>query len=402
MTATKLETIFKRLTHILESVYKGDDQQSIREHIAADCIRHQMNAFCDHYDIPSGPKRFEQCFNKMTHTDFQSLETHCSYFATMMLAPIIVAKKITQNTLLQEKALAYIDKKLQADNFKWIKRYDSTRGASFKTYINHYINCRIIDFLRAKTEFEDISEQDYPSLYDQNNTDDADISLPQTDPAKLLDQEKLTIIVNGILQTKTESSEGNATGNMRYRLSNALQLTQREIAFLRALYHDDLNINQVRQLPGINLSVTQAYQLHNELIERITTAMRKSGILDELRDILSQKPEILEIFFGITPVKIGVDQILYLKKTDQPFTSCHAKRSNGTVAEGIIKESYTKLTKRFQSYFVPVNSLVSIAYNHIDEISKCILSPKKYCAKLMNFDGDFVIADRYFKKYFKK
>lgn len=410
MNKKRLVTLLNNLDSLLATVYEGRNLEATRRQIASECIHSQLIQFCELYQIPASADQLEQCIVKITAAEMDILENHCLYFGSMEIAPIIVAKRIKNNLLLQEKAICYIDRKLQMNNFKWIAHYDSNRGASFKTYITQYMHTRIIDFLKSEQKSDLIIDDNYDHLEssaieNQNHTGtwSNNPQTPYNDPANHLDQQHTTTVINEILQVDRlmNIDDRLKSNNKRGKLRHKLKLTQQEIAFLKALYVDDLNINQVRKLPGMDMSITQAYQFHDKLIEHITTAIREAGLLQELRDITVNETEKLEIFSHGESFKIAIDQVFYLQQATKNSTSCHVKQQNGEAKEGIIAESFSRLKKRLHSYFIPTDSKTLIAHMYIDTVYK-LPQGSKFCAKLRNFEKTFIISKSYFKKYFEK
>lgn len=363
---------------------------SLCQKLAAEYIENELKKFC-----PGNIDEKCECLKKLTYEDMQVIEQYCLFYGCEEIVFYLVNKKIPYDALLKEEAIIYVQERLLKDNCRRIASYDSSQSATFKTHIWNVINNLVIDFVRKN--FREARQ------VFRHETDDFDIpSSENMDVEQELIETNITDqqfkgLVKEILSnhsSKDDQEYFSKNDNIRRRLRRNLNLTAKERVFLRTLFLEELNINQVRVMPGFNMGQNEAYKWYRDIMQRLTDAFRAAGLFDELHDLLREHLVKLEVDFEGELENIEIKNILYIKKHNTKSTCCHAKRQN-IVSQGHIYKSYQELKKQYPHYFTTVRPNVSVSDDYIEDIQSSSKKNKPCFIKMKYCDVVFEVTPRY-------
>ncbi|MFT7560812.1 MAG: DNA-directed RNA polymerase specialized sigma24 family protein [Flavobacteriales bacterium] len=386
---------------LLKLSYPGSDRVEIRKSIAEHYILNELANLSHHTVNISAGNTLEKLCTMLSAEKSDLLVIRCRYYACTELVYFLVSRQTSKDTLLREEGVSYVLDHLYANDFKRIKSFDHRKSATFTTYASKIINNLLIDFYRRKGVESRIFKDPSGSSEGSDGSYSTEQELESTRPSQAISAENeinstlIKSLADTILQPTDRTQKHEvSTCSRRQILQQTLNLSARERLFLRALCYDDLNINQIRVLPGFIMTVNEAYQFYQHIIEKVTDALKKSDMFDDIQDLLVDTVEHLEIIFDGVPVKIRITDVLYFKKCKDETVTCHA-RPRGVLQEGHVKQRFKRLKKNFFRHFTPISTDIIVANRHIEKI---LCTKGAYNMKLKGLPQLFEISKRHIKK----
>lgn len=387
---SRLQYIETTLEDLLCISYSGEANQPTRSALSAHYIRNELSSFFSKPEISLTAEDCSDMLSGLAPSQWDDLEVNCFFYASEELASYLVGRQLKYSDLLKEEACLYIHDHLYRNDFKRIRRYDKNSSAKFSTYMWRVISNLIIDFSRKKSLETELVD---------TNIDFEDVlasTEEQESQASVLDELNLQRLVETILETDENDSQMPERNSARRRLRECLELTAKERVFLRALCQSNLNINQVRMVPGFKMEKNEAYQFYQNIFNRIARAFKQAGIYHEWQKILMGDIEKIDVIYSGNKITTPVTEVFYIKQETQDKTSCCAK-PRGRPEEGIIEASYKTLKKRFEQYFTSIQADVMVANLYVEDVFEKHTEKESTYVRLRYLNREFQVGTRYQK-----
>ena len=347
-------------------------------------------------------------FNQFSHLSL--------YFASEELIFLLATAKIRDDVLLKEEAILYVQERLYRDNFRRISAYDSQKNASFNTYIHNVISNLIIDFCRKsqrddakKRYIDEYSFSEY-GVSEQELSESSDLNSPEMDD--IIDQQKMSHIVHALMESDSENTVLELN-NFRQKIRENLNLSAKDRVFLKALYQYDMKINDVRKLPGMNMSTNEAYRYYHEIMLRISRTFRRAGIFRDMRLIFNEVLPTLTVRMeskevdgpsevnSLSEMEKVITDLLYFTYHNIHQSKCYIMIDN-ELREGWLEGSVKELHKQYQYFTSMLSSKVSVTDDQVDDIIIEEGRLKQVYVKLCYITEPFKVAKPYIQIILEK
>ena len=400
---SRIELLFSNIESILSARYSGDKQSVFRETLATSYIASALS--CATASAPSAKDKdsVSNVLAELAEEQYDRVENQSLYFATEELVYVIVGHKIKHDAIKKEEGILYIQDRLQRDDFRRVASFDPQASASYKTYITHVINNLLIDFVRMWQRQSQLLSNEAGLAY----AEDLDVAERTDSPfeqaTQTMDQLRTDEQIDEFIKVFLEQPDPDAIiekNDVRQRLRETVSLTAKEKVFLRALFQYEMNINQVRQLPGFNYSVNEAYSYYNNIIEKIAVAFRKAGVFHELRDIFSPLVPKIKVREGAEELTKYVTDVVYLQKVAQDKTHCFLV-DNDDVAQFEILDSIKAVQKQFKFYMSVISANTVVGDDHVEKVIKTE-TPFSVSVRLFRVSESFKVGKSYLEQILRK
>jgi hypothetical protein len=294
----------------------------------------------------------------LTSDQIASIRNRCLFYGCDDLIALLVHKRIRSDAIAREEAVLYIQDRLQRDDFRRICNFSADRGATFVTYMWQVVSNLLLDFLRAQGKRA--TEVVHDRMTSTENVSASDGIDPQSEVAAeaTFESRQLHEMLTDLM---AERGAGiGAQHPFREKLRPHLKLSSKEKLFLKAMFQYDMSINEIRALPGFEMSVNEAYRFYYRIIEQLLVSFKNAGLIDGLRVQVSSTAPRIEILVEGIEATIALTAIYYFEQLNRRSTGCHADWQ-GTVSVGVIGESFAKLSKRFAAFFTPISTTIAMS-----------------------------------------
>jgi len=299
----------------------------------------------------------------LTLADIAVIRHRCLFYGCDDLIALLVGKRIRTDAIAREEAVLYIQDRLQRDDFRRIRSFQTDRGASFVTYMWQVVNNLLLDFLRARsklpTKLESIESESHDDSVQQAVDSDTAHGLG-TAASTVETLHEAQQLHEMLVELMAESDATGVLQPIREQLRPHLKLSSKERVFLKAMFQYDLTINEIRELPGFAMSVNEAYRFYYRIMEQLLDSFKNAGILDSMRSLVSAAAPRVSLSANGNMVTVPATGIYYLEQFDRASTRCHIDWQGATVL-GTIHESFSKLSKRLAAYFSPIDATTAVA-----------------------------------------
>ena len=341
-------------------------------------LLHELRRVRPDVSVVRSPTALLEQLQRLNADELRAVRLRSLYYATHDLVTMLAHRKIRRDAVAREEAVLYVHDRLQRDDFHRIDNFDPAHGASFKTYMWQVVSRLIIDFLRSRGPRDEANSASVDNLRDHEESPERELSDAQ--------------LRESIAALFAEGAPAIATRNaLRDRLRAHLDLTSTERLFLKAVFQHDLSIDEVRRLPGFEMSNAEAWRFYYRLLERLLNCFKEAEALEALRSLAISEEPCLEVAIGDEVAKIEVTRIRYVKQLAADTTSCHAEW-RGRLVRGIIGESLTRLKKKLAPWFTPVNATTLIADAQLRDMHELWRSETAVPVRIPGLDETFVIG----------
>ncbi len=287
----------------------------------------------------------------MPDAEMKVVASRALYYACHDLVVLLAHKYVKGDLIAREEAVLYVQDRLQRDDFRRIRGFDAQHGAMFRTYIWRVVSHLLIDFVRARHRLADTQQQSAEAAREAE-----ELSEPVTE-AFVADQQ-LNEVLSAVLQ---ETSSAVATlGSLRDRLRGHLDLSSTERLFLKAMFCHDMSVEEVRELPGFEMTRGEAWRFYYRLMDRLLDAFKDAGVLPLLRTLIDEREPSLDVVIEREPTAAPIGNVSCLRQRDGRSSWCHLVRAGGAVT-GVVMESFPKLRTRLAPWFSPINPTTLVA-----------------------------------------
>lgn len=347
MDARHADSWYRELTGMLISLLGGTKAEPSRcEAEAQALIAHEVRRHATHALVQSSDDVCA-CLARLSNTALRDIRSRSVYYASRGLIEALTYRRLRHNALTREEALLYVQDRLQRDDFRRIDSFDAASGASIRTYLWQVISRLLIDFVRNRSLDEEAPETD-------------DEAIPSEDPSSdtATAEQQLQEILRGVFtEHGTHLIQNHA---LRERLRERLRLTSSERLFLKALFQFDMPIEEIRTLPGFQMSSSEAWRFYYRLLERLLETFKQADALAALHGMIDASESRLTLQLNQHSVDVTASSIHYVKAVDAGSCSCEATL-RGALIHARIDEGFARLKKRLAPWFSPVNPTTLIA-----------------------------------------
>ena len=314
-------------------------------------LRHELRLLHPDVEAGSSTDQVRGYLRRVTDAELKLVASRALYYACHDLVTLLAHKYVKGDMIAREEAVLYVQERLQRDDFRRIRGFDPQNGAVFRTYIWRVISHLLIDFARAHHRLADAQQQSADAAHD------ADEPSPPAPEALVADQQ-LNEALSAVLQ---ESPPAVATlGSLRERLRAHLDLSSTERLFLKAMFRYDMSVEEVRELPGFEMTRGEAWRFYYGLMDRLLDAFKDAGVLPLLRTLIDEREPSLNVVIERRPTTAPIGSISCVRHRDGRSSWCHLARASGVVT-GIVMESFPKLRTRLAPWFSPINANAIVA-----------------------------------------
>jgi DNA-directed RNA polymerase specialized sigma24 family protein len=314
---------------------------------------HELRRLRSDTPLPRSPAMLLEHLQRLGADELRSVRSRTLYYATHELVTLLAHRFLRGDAVAREEAVLYVHERLQRDDFRRIDGFDPSHGASFKTYMWQVVSRLLIDFVRSrKPDPQDSAGVGAISDYEQS---------PEAELSEVQLRDAISIL---FADNQSSVTLRNA---LRDRLRAHVDLTSTERLFLKAIFRHDLSIDEVRRLPGFEMSSAEAWRYYYRLLERLLDCFKNADALDGLRSLAN--PEVLRIEVAIENelARIDVTKIRYVKQHTSDSAACHAEW-RGRLARGTISDNLARLKKKLAPWFTPVNATTLVADDQLRDM----------------------------------
>ncbi len=413
----EIQWLKNTIEDLLKIKYPHKKQKSQREKEARIYLYNELKKYISAFNVKDNIEIHYKSINELSKIDLTKIIKISLYYSCDPLIEFLVKKQIKGSILLQEYAIDYIKEKLCANDYKWIAYFDCSKGASFKTYIQKFIEHRITDFIRQNKNQHKIVSLDHNSEHDigysikfdlnrqlYSNTNEDGYYREGIAFESRHYKEQLITLINAVIGENSEEDKKKLLNNaIYYQLKEYLQLSHKQIAFLKAYYQHELTLKDIGRLPGMNMSISQAYAFYKKTENTVRQAFKKAGVFSDIIDFLGEKNTKINIAVQHSDLAINVKRILTIHKTTPQSCSClflHKPPENmlldDKAQQGSIQQAYKILQRQdFFCRFTRVDAHTAVADEYIEYIAKTCKKSPKYHIKMLYWNCRIKIAKRY-------
>jgi hypothetical protein len=363
------------LEALLRVRYADEAQQWHRAALAAGYIGNELRKVMPRLATPYSLEGLIAAAVELQVADIDALRNRCLFYACDDLITLLANKKIRGDAIAREEAVLYVQDRLQRDDFRRIRSFSSERGASFATYMWQVVNNLLLDFLRARSKHRELSADSLDAHAAGDIANDDTVS-PSAEAEHSIQQ-----LREALAELMDERRAADALHPVRERLRQHLKLTSKDRVFLKALFQYDLTMNEIRALPGFDMSTGEIYRFYYRIVEQLLEAFKDAGVLENMRALVSDAAPRVSLSIDGRAVTLAATLIYYLEQLDRRSTGCHAHWQDRPMP-GVIDESFSKLCKRLSAYFTAIDAKTAVADRVLADT----------CAQWQERDGVFSIA----------
>jgi len=344
----------ERMLESVQALRETDTKVHAERGIAL--VVHEVRRFKSDGPIPQSRAALLTQLEQLTAEERRVVRVRSLYYATHDLVALLAQRNIRRDAVACEEAVLYVHERLQRDDFRRLDGFDPSHGASFKTYMWQIVSRLLIDFLRSRRSQEDRSAA---------NDSIESIESCETSAEGQLSETQLR---ESIAELFADGAPAIATRNaLRDRLRAHIELTSTERLFLKAIFQHELSIDEVRRLPGFEMSSAEAWRYYYRLLERLLDCFKNADALDALRALSSSGDVKVEVAIGPELAKVDVTRIRYVKQLTPETTSCHADW-RGRLSAGVIADSFTRVKKKLAPWFTAINATTLVADDQLRDM----------------------------------
>lgn len=350
------------LDNLLCVRYADESHRAHRSALAAGYIGNELRKHVPRLGAPYTLEVVVAAASEVQLADIDALRNRCLFYACDDLIALLANKKIRGDAIAREEAMLYVQDRLQRDDFRRIRSFSSDRGASFVTYMWQVVNNLLLDFLRSRAKHRELSAESLDADENASPTHDERIA-PSAEADHSVQQ-----LRELLAELMTDPRATEALHPVRERLRRHLKLTSKERVFLKALFQYDLTMNEIRALPGFDMSTGEVYRFYYRIVEQLLESFKDAGVLDSMRALVSDAAPRVSMSIDGRAVTLAATLIVYLEQLDRRSTGCHAQWQDRPMP-GVIDESFSKLCKRLAAYFTVIDAKVAVADRVLAESS---------------------------------
>jgi len=362
-----LHQVASALDALLRVRYAADADREQRDKLVLNFLRNEASRY-----LPSvaTARTLDDLFSRaigLAPEHVEIVRYRCLFYGCDDLVALLARKRVGSDPIAREEAILYVQDRLQRDDFRRIRSFSPTRGASFVTYMWQVINNLLLDFVRAQRKHPtkvasgaaEAPEVFLERVVSQDSRSASAEVLPNEASAEtLVEAQQLHEMLAELMNDASAASD--ELNPIRERLRPHLKLTSKERVFVKALFQYDMTIGEVRELPIFAMSVNEAYRFYYRIMDQLLDAFKAAGILDSMRSLITEVAPSVSVTIGGEVVVLAVTRIHYLEESGRDSTQCHAEW-RGTTASGVIGETFTKLSKRLAAYFSTIDSTTVVS-----------------------------------------
>jgi hypothetical protein len=313
-------------------------------------LRHEIRLLRPDVGPASSADDVRRQLRSMSEDERKIVASRALYYACHDLITLLAHKYVKGDAIAQEEGVLYVQDRLQRDDFRRVRNFDPCNGAAFRTYIWQVISHLLIDFTRSRRR-----------VADTRQSADAALELDERNPAApeaVVAEHQRNEVLAAVLQ---ETSPAVATvGSLRERLRAHLDLSSTERLFLKAMFLHDMSVEEVRELPGFEMTRSEAWRFYYRLMDRLLDAFKDAGVVPMLRTLLDEREPTLQVTIERQAMTSPIASVTCVRQRDSRSSWCHLARADGVVT-GVVMESFTKLRTRLAPWFSPINPETLVA-----------------------------------------
>ena len=361
-----LSNLTATLDSLLRVRHAEESAQSRRDAIVLDFVRNEFVRLRRELSAVPRIEMLLDAVRSLSRDDLVAIRCRCLFYACDDLITLLVHKRVKGDAIAREEAVLYVQDRLQRDDFRRINQFQANRGASFVTYIWQVISNLLLDFLRTYGKRPTKSGGDDRQLdidVHHGSVQDVGANSHVHEPgANTIDfTVEMHKLQESLAEVLAESRVAAANENsIRARLRPHLRLSSKERLFLKALFQYDLTINEVREMPGFQMNLNEAYRFYYRIMEQLLMSFKDAGVLDNMRTLVSDAAPRVSVSVAGEPATVAATNIYYLEQADRRSTGCHVRWQDGA-AFATIAESFSRLSKRLAAYFSAISATVAVS-----------------------------------------
>jgi hypothetical protein len=312
-------------------------------------LRHEIRLLHPDVDASSSADEVRRQLRGVPDADLTILASRALYYACHDLVTLLAHKYVTGDLIAREEAVIYVQDRLQRDDFRRIRAFDPGNRAVFRTYIWQVISRLLIDFTRTRHRVADGPGVDAAQ---------GPHELGPPAPEALVADQQLNEVLSAVLQETPPAVA--ILGSLRERLRAHLDLSSTERLFLKAMFRYDMSVEEVRELPGFEMTRSEAWRFYYRLMDRLLEAFKDAGVLPVLRTLIDEREPVLQVVIERQATISPIGKISCVRQRDGRSSWCHLARAGGATT-GIVMESFPQLRTRLAPWFSPVNATTVVA-----------------------------------------
>ena len=345
-----IEEIAATLDALLKVRYAEDSERAQRDVLTLGYLGNEVRRRTPGLVKSPSLADIVQAASVFSAADLDAIRCRCLFYGCDDLITLLVHRRIRADAIAREEAVLYVQDRLQRDEFRRIRSYSADRGASFVTYMWQVISNLLLDFGRAHGKHVARTRDDGSEIVER-------LEEPEPGSEAAVEARQLHEMLAHVMAERSDVAQLHP---VHERLRAHLDLSSKERVFLKALFQYDLSMNEVRALPAFDMSVNEAYRFYYRIMEKLLDAFKAAGMLDSLRAQVSEAAPRVPMEINGEQAVVSADRIHYLEALNRGTTGCHADWQ-GTLAAGVIDDSFTKLSKRLAAYFTPIDPATAVA-----------------------------------------
>jgi RNA polymerase sigma factor (sigma-70 family) len=314
---------------------------------------------------------------QLSAAQWREVRVRSLYYAAQELVALLALRAVRRNAVLREEAVLYVLERLQRDDFRRIDSFDPSHGASFKTYLWQVVSRLLIDFQRSRARERRTATEAFEPQGTAPGAEDAAAEREMRD------------VVGALLIQ--ESATDPANHSLRERLRRQIALTSRERLFLKAIFQHDMSVDEVRRLPGFEMSSGAAWRLYYGLLERLVEDFKDADALGAVRALLGSKLPLLDVAFATETARIEVTRIRHVAELTDATSACQADW-RGAATRGVIADGIVRLKRKLAPWFTAVNSTTLVADTVLRELDELRSSEEIRSLRIPGIDAPCPVA----------